>query len=372
MSKEKPVPFIDLAAQYARIKPRIRERMDRVLDHGQFILGPEVTELEKKLASFVGTSHAVTCANGTDALTLSLMAAGIGPGDEVIMPAFSFFATAEAPLLVGATPVFADIDPKTYLITLADIESAVTPKTKAIIPVSLFGQCPDLEKIQKFADQCGIVVIEDAAQSFGAVRGGKRSGSFSNFGTTSFFPSKPLACFGDGGAVFTSDDKMAELLRQIRFHGQTGRYHHVRVGLNSRLDTLQAAVLLVKLEIFEEELALRDQAAGRYTEALKDVVHTPVVDPNSTSVWAQYTIEVSNRDRFASLMSEKGVPTAVHYPSTLDQQPAVTAQGYLTTRMLTHAKGASQRVISLPMHPYLSESDQTRVIEAVRWASRPL
>jgi UDP-2-acetamido-2-deoxy-ribo-hexuluronate aminotransferase len=331
-----------------------------------------VTELEKKLAAFVGSKHAIACANGTDALTLSLMAAGVGPGDEVIMPAFSFFATAEAPMLVGATPIFADIDPRTYLLTVKDIEAAATSKTKAIIPVSLFGQCPDLEQIQKFADQRGIVVIEDAAQSFGAKRGNKRSGAFSNFGTTSFFPSKPLACFGDGGAIFTSDDKYAEILKQIRVHGQAGRYHHVRVGLNSRLDTLQATILLAKLEVFEEELLLRDQIATRYTQALKDSVQTPVIEKGNTCAWAQYTIEVPNRDRFASLMTEKGVPTAVHYPSTLDQQPAVLERGYRTTRPLTHSKAASQKVISLPMHPYVSAQDEARVIEAVRWASRQL
>lgn len=358
--------FIDLKTQYKRVQGKIETLTQRVYDHGQFILGPEVSLLEQKLAEFVGARHGIACANGTDALTLSLMAAGVGPGDEVIIPAFTFFATVESPILVGATPVFVDIDPKTYLVTPELIEEAITPRTKAIIPVSLYGQCPDLEAIEKIALKKGIAVIEDAAQSFGATRLGKSSCAMNTYGATSFFPSKPLGCFGDGGMIFTSNDEAAEKLRQVRFHGQAARYHHVRIGLNSRLDTLQAAILLAKFEIFPEELQLRDQAARRYQEGLKGIVETPVLLPGNTSAWAQYTIQVENRDAFSEALKKKGIPTTVHYPTPLHLQPAIVDLGFKPRRPLPHSTQAAQKVISLPMHPYLKTEDQLLVIEAIR------
>lgn len=291
------IEFIDLKNQQARIKDKIDAGIQRVLRHGQYILGPEVTELEDRLADFVGAKYCISCANGTDALQIVQMALGVGPGDEVITPGFTYVATAETVALLGAKPVYVDIDPRTYNLDPQLLEAAITPRTKAIIPVSLYGQCADFDAINAIASKYGIPVIEDAAQSFGASYKGKRSCNLSTVACTSFFPSKPLGCYGDGGAIFTNDDELATAIRQIARHGQDRRYHHIRVGVNSRLDTLQAAILLPKLEIFEEEIALRQKVAAEYDLSLKQVgIGTPFIEVNNISVYAQYTVRMDNRE----------------------------------------------------------------------------
>ena len=351
--------FIDLAAQQARIKDKIDAGIQRVLTHGQYILGPEVAELEEKLAAFAGAKHCITCANGTDALQIAQMAFGIGPGDEVITPGFTYIATAETVAVLGAKPVYVDIDPRTYNLDPEKLEAAITPRTKAIIPVSLYGQCADFDAINAIANKHGIPVIEDAAQSFGATYKGKRSCNLSTVATTSFFPSKPLGCYGDGGAIFTNDDELAVVLRQIARHGQDRRYHHIRVGVNSRLDTLQAAILLPKLEIFAEELSLRQKVAERYTEQLGAAgVEVPYVESHNTSSWAQYTVRMDDRETVQAALKEQGIPTAVHYPIPLNRQPAVED----TAVSLPVGDRMAERVMSLPMHPYLSESDQAQIV----------
>ena len=353
------IHFIDLAAQQARIKDKIDAGIQRVLAHGQYILGPEVAELEEKLAAYTGTKHCITCANGTDALQIALMALGIGYGDEVITPGFTYIATAETVALLGAKPVYVDIDPRTYTLNPLALETAITPRTKAIIPVSLYGQCANFDAINAIAEKYGIPVIEDAAQSFGATYKYRQSCNLSTIATTSFFPSKPLGCYGDGGAMFTNDDELAKVLRQIARHGQDRRYHHIRVGVNSRLDTLQAAILLTKLDIFNEELLLRQQVAERYTQLLNGagITTTPYVAPHNTCAWAQYTIRVENRVEVQAKLKESGIPTAVHYPTTLNQQPAVADK----TAYLPIGDQAATQVISLPMHAYLSSDQQTQV-----------
>ncbi|CAO1668263.1 Putative 8-amino-7-oxononanoate synthase [Halomonas sp. NYA30] len=357
------IHFIDLAAQQARIKDKIDAGIQRVLAHGQYILGPEVAELEEKLAAYAGTKHCITCANGTDALQIAQMALGIGQGDEVITPGFTYIATAETVALLGAKPIYVDIDPRTYNLDPSKLEAAITPRTKAIIPVSLYGQCADFDTINAIAEKYGIPVIEDAAQSFGATYKGRKSCNLSTIATTSFFPSKPLGCYGDGGAIFTNDDKLAVVLRQIARHGQDRRYHHVRVGVNSRLDTLQAAILLPKLEIFNEELLLRQQVAERYNQLLNDsgITTTPYVPPYNTSAWAQYTIRLKNRAEVQAKLKELGIPTAVHYPSTLNQQPAVADK----TSNLPVGDNAATQVISLPMHAYISINNQMQVVTSL-------
>mgnify|MGYP003133790889 CR=1 FL=1 len=341
--------FIDLAAQQVRIKDKIDAGIQRVLAHGQYILGPEVTELEEKLAAFAGARHCITCANGTDALQIAQMAFGVGPGDEVITPGFTYIATAETVAVLGAKPVYVDIDPKTYNLDPEKLEAAITPRTKAIIPVSLYGQCADFDAINAIANKHGIPVIEDAAQSFGATYKGMRSGNLSTIATTSFFPSKPLGCYGDGGAIFTNDDELAVILRQIARHGQDRRYHHLRIGINSRLDTLQAAVLLPKLEILTEEISLRQSVAEQYSKALSaSAVITPTVEKHNTIAWAQYTLQVKNRDAVQERLKQQGIPTAVHYPIPLNRQPAVAD----SRAVLPVGDNAADNVLSLPMHPY--------------------
>ena len=354
--------FIDLAAQQERIKDKIDANIQKVLAHGNYILGPEVSELEDKLSEFTGAKYCITCANGTDALQIAQMAIGIGPGDEVITPGFTYIATAETVALLGAKPVYVDVDPKTYNLEPARLEAAITPRTKAIIPVSLYGQCADFDAINAIAEKHGIPVIEDAAQSFGASYNGKKSCNLSTIACTSFFPSKPLGCYGDGGAIFTNDEDLARLLRQIARHGQDKRYHHVRVGVNSRLDTLQAAILLPKLEIFADEIIKRNQVATSYTRLLNDagIVSTPYVDERCVSAWAQYTILVEDREGVLGKLKEAGVPTAVHYPIPLNKQPAVKDD----TVNLPTGDEIARKVMSLPMHPYMSTQDQMRVIEA--------
>lgn len=353
--------FIDLRAQQERIRTRIDARIRAVLDHGQYILGPEVAELEERLAAFTGAKYCISCANGTDALVIALMALGIGRGDEVIVPAFSFFASAEAVALTGATPVFVDIDAATFNMDTAAAAAAVTARTRAVMPVSLFGQCADMETINALAARHGLAVIEDAAQSFGARRHGVRSCNLSTLGCTSFFPAKPLGCYGDGGAVFTSDDTLAKAVRMIARHGQSQRYRHERIGLNSRLDTLQAAILLEKLAVFDDEVRLRAQVAAAWGRALQGTgIAPPPVAAGNDSVHAQYTLRFADRDARAARLKEQGIPTMVYYPLPLHRQPATA-----TAQSLPRAEAASREALSLPMHPYLSGDDITRVVRAL-------
>ncbi len=358
--------FIDLKSQSQRLKPQIDAAIQRVLDHGQYILGPEVAELEEKLVDYTGAKYCITVANGTDALQIALMALGVGPGDEVITPGFTYIATAETVALLGAKPVYVDIDARTYNLDPALLEAAITPRTKAIIPVSLYGQCADFDAINAIAARHGIPVIEDAAQSFGASYKGRKSCNISAIACASFFPSKPLGCYGDGGAIFTSDDELAKVIRQIARHGQDRRYHHVRVGINSRLDTLQAAILLTKLALLDEELAQRQEVAARYGRLLNEagVRTTPFVEPHNVSAWAQYTVRVPAREQIQKTLSEAGIPTAVHYPIPLNKQPAVADA---SARLPVGDEIAAQ-VLSLPMSPNLTEVDQDRVAAALKGA----
>ncbi len=355
--------FIDLHAQQNRIKADIDANIQKVLAHGQYILGPEVAELESRLAAHCGARHCITVANGTDALQIALMALGIGAGDEVIIPGFTYIATAETAALLGAQPVYVDIDPQSYNIDPCQIADTITPKTRAIMAVSLYGQCADFDAINRIAAEHGLPVIEDAAQSFGASYQGQKSCNLTTIACTSFFPTKPLGCYGDGGAVFTNDDDLATVMRQIARHGQDRRYHHIRVGINSRLDTLQAAILLPKLAILDEEIALRQQVAARYTELLHAIgIHsTPQIAAGNTSAWAQYTIRVSNRDAVQAALQAQGIPTAVHYPIPLNRQPAVASDAVLPV-----GDAIAAEVLSLPFHPYLSATEQQRVVESLR------
>lgn len=356
--------FIDLKSQYQKLKPQIDAAIQRVLDHGQYILGPEVAELEQKLATYTGAKYCITVANGTDALQIALMALGVGPGDEVITPGFTYIATAETVALLRAKPVYVDIDARTYNLDPTLLEAAITPHTKAIIPVSLYGQCADFDAINAIAARHGIPVIEDAAQSFGATYKGRKSCNLSTIACASFFPTKPLGCYGDGGAIFTSDDEMAKVMRQIARHGQERRYHHVRVGVNSRLDTLQAAILLPKLGVLDEELALRQQVAARYAELLGGVGSqmTPFVEPHNVSAWAQYTVRVPSRDALQEHLAQAGVPTAVHYPIPLNQQPAVEDRSV----RLVVGDAVARQVMSLPMSPNLALEQQRQVADALQ------
>ena len=345
------IEFIDLKAQQARLKEKIDAGIQNVLSHGQYILGPEVSELEEKLAAYVGAKYCITCANGTDALQIVQMAFGIGPGDEVITPGFTYIATAETVAVLGARPVYVDVNPKTYNLDVEKLEAAITPRTKAIIPVSLYGQCADFDAINAIAAKYNLPVIEDAAQSFGATYKGRKSCNLSTVACTSFFPSKPLGCYGDGGAVFTNDVELAKVIRQIARHGQDRRYHHVRVGVNSRLDTLQAAILLPKLEILDDEMQARQRVAETYTKLFNEagILTTPSIEEHNQSAWAQYTIQVENRDDVQDMLKVQGIPTAVHYPIPLNKQPAVANKNIV----LPVGDAVAERVMSLPMHPYL-------------------
>ncbi len=365
--------FVDLKAQYRHIKARVDARIRNVLEHQRFILGPEVDELESRIAARIGAQHCITCASGTDALLLALMALDIGPGDEVITTPFTFFATAEMITLLGARPVFVDIEPTGYNLDAENLEAVITPRTKAILPVSLYGQPPEMDAINAVAERHGLPVIEDAAQSFGALYQGRHSGALATIGCTSFFPSKPLGCYGDGGACFTGDDALAVAMRELRNHGQEGHYRHTRIGINGRLDTLQAAVLLAKLEVFDEELTARNEIAGHYTAFLKDAVHTPRVLADRTSAWAQYTIEVDDREAVERGLHGAGIPTAVHYPTPLHLQPVfadVAREMAWVAGRFPVAERAAQRVLSLPMHPYLAPPEIESIAEAVKVAVR--
>ncbi|WP_295555971.1 DegT/DnrJ/EryC1/StrS family aminotransferase [uncultured Hyphomicrobium sp.] len=377
--------FIDLKVQQAAIKPDLDRRIAAVLAHGQYIMGPEVAELEAALAAYVGARHCVTVASGTEALLIALMALGVGPGDEIITTPFTFVATVEVIALLGATPVFVDIEPATTNIDPALIEARITPRTKAIIPVSLYGQVADIEAINAVAARHGnIPVIEDGAQSFGATADGRQSCGLSTFGCTSFFPSKPLGCYGDGGALFTNDDDLARACREIRVHGQSKRYVHTRIGVGGRMDTLQCAIVLAKLTRFPWEATQRSAIGGRYTTLIhervpgakpvetRDVgqplsgVRTLILRPERTSVYAQYTVLVPQRENVQAKLQAAGIPTAVHYPVPLNQQPAYKdlAPGDATPI----SAWAAEHVMSLPMGPDLSESDQDRVVAALATA----
>ena len=364
----KSIPFIDLATQQTIIRPTLEKGIEGILRHGQYIMGPEVKELEEKLAAYVGVKHCISASSGTDTLLVALMALGIGPGDEVITSPFTFIATGEMIAITGAKPVFVDIDPRTYNIDPNLIEAAITPRTKAIMPVSLYGQCADFDAINAIAERYNLPVIEDGAQSFGATYKGRRSCGLSTIGSTSFFPSKPLGCYGDGGALFTNDDELAAKMRQIRAHGQDRRYHHPILGLNGRMDTLQAAVLLAKLEIFDEEVTARARIGAKYTELLKILVVAPFIAPENISVYAQYTVQVDNRDYVQKKLEEHGVPTAVHYPVPLHLQPVFAGFGF-GKDSFPISEAAADRVMSLPMHPYLSESDLAHITSSVTQAT---
>ena len=365
--------FCDLKSQYRRLKVEIDAGIQRVLDHGQYILGPEVAELEEKLAAYTGAKYCISVANGTDALQIAQMALGIGPGVEVITPGFTYIATAETVALLRAKPVYVDIDPRTYNLDPALLEAAITPRTKAIIPVSLYGQCADMDAINAIAAKHSIPVVEDAAQSFGATYKDRKSCNLSTIACTSFFPTKPLGCYGDGGAILTNDDELAKIMRQIARHGQDRRYHHIRVGVNSRLDTLQAAILLAKLAVFDEEVSLRQQVAARYTALFSAVIASearqsipqiilPHIEPFNTSAWAQYTIRVQNRDAVQNKLQQAGIPSAVHYPIPLNKQPAVASP----EAQLPVGDAVASQVVSLPMSPGLLSADQTHIAACLR------
>ena len=359
--------FTDLKAQYAALKPSIDARIQRVLDHGQYILGPEVAELEAQLAAFTGSQHCITVASGTEALLIALMALDLKPGDEVITTPFTFAATAEMIVLAGCKPVFVDIESDTCNIDAALIEAKLTPRTRAIMPVSLYGQVADMDEINAVAASHGLAVIEDAAQSFGALYKGRRSCALSTFGATSFFPSKPLGCYGDGGALFTDDERLAQAAREIRVHGQSKRYTHTRVGVGGRLDTIQAAVLLGKMERFEWELQRRAEMGARYAQLLQGIEQV-TVRPDRNSVWAQYTVMVDRRDEIQAALKAVGVPTAVHYPLPLNRQPAYAALCCPDCCPVSDRLAA--RVMSLPMSADLTVADQDRVAAALLAASR--
>lgn len=363
------IEFIDLKAQYRSLKPAIDARIASVLDHGRYIMGPEIGELEARLAAYVDVDHCISVASGTEALLIALMALGVSRGDEVITTPFTFAATAEVIALVGATPVFVDIDLADCNIDATLIEAAITPATKAIMPVSLYGQCADMDAINAIAARHGIAVIEDAAQSFGATYKGRRSCGVSMIGCTSFFPSKPLGCYGDGGAIFTTDAALAQAMREIRVHGQSKRYQHDRVGVGGRLDTIQAAILLAKLDTFDEEVAARIAIGDRYVAMLTDVpgVETIRVAEERTSVWGQFTIRVCDRDRVLARLNEAGIPTAVHYPIPLHRQKAYAATSRLSGAQV-NAERASSEVMSLPMHPFLATGMHNRIVEAIQHA----
>jgi dTDP-4-amino-4,6-dideoxygalactose transaminase len=371
-----PIPFIDVAAQRRRLGRSVDEAIARVLGHCQFILGPEVRALEVKLAEFCGARHVVSCASGTDALVLVLMAQGIGPGDAVICPSFTFTATAEVVVLVGATPVFADVEQASFNLDPASLKLACAAareaglRPKAVIPVDLFGQPADYDRIMPVAEAEGLFVLDDAAQAFGATYKNRRVGALAPATATSFFPAKPLGCYGDGGAVITEDEELAQVLRSLRVHGEGGgKYDCVRVGINGRLDTIQAAVLMEKLRIFPEEILARERVARRYSAGLADVATIPRLASGSSSVWAQYTIRLASgrRDGLAAALKAQGIPTAIHYPVPLHRQ-----QPYQRFPIALGGAPVSERlaeeVISLPMHAYLDESTQDRIIEATRRA----
>jgi len=376
MTLKKRMDFIDLKTQQQAIMPSLQERIQRVLDHGQYIMGPEIHELEARLASYVGVKHAVSCSSGTDALLMPLMAYGVGPGDAIFTTPFTFIATAEVVELLGATTVFVDIDARTFniaphLLAAAIADLGKNPRTaslrpRGVIPVDLFGQPADYDRINAIAAQHGLFVLEDAAQSFGGTYKGKRAGALAEVAATSFFPAKPLGGYGDGGAVFTDNDHLAEILRSIRVHGQgTDRYDNVRLGINGRLDTLQAAILLAKLEVFPREVAARQEVARRYSQALESLVEVPYVAPDCTSVWAQYSVLSDARALLLERLKQAGIPAAIYYPKPIHLQAAFAHLGYQPGDFPVSERAAA-RIFSLPMHPYLTQDDQDRIVAALK------
>ena len=367
--------FIDLKAQYALIKDAVNDRMQAVLNHGAYIMGPEVLEAEKQLAAFGQVKHCLSCANGTDALILALMAKGIGPGDAVFVPSFTFVASGESVVLVGATPVFIDVTPDTYNMDPASLEAAIEMvrqeaklRLGCVMPVDLFGQPADYDVINAVAKKHGMFVLGDAAQSYGATYKGRPVGGLADITATSFFPAKPLGCYGDGGAVFTNDDALLDVLKSIRVHGQgSDKYDNVRIGINGRMDTLQAAVLLEKLVIFPQEIKARQEVARRYNEALADVAVVPVVGKDATSVWAQYTLQVEQREEVLKRLAADKIPTAIYYPKPTHTQPPYLKYP-VTPGGLPVSEHLAKRVFSLPMHPYLDQATQDQIISAVRKA----
>ena len=359
--------FIDLHKQYDLYKTEIDEAIRTVIGHGRFIMGPEIAELETELAAYVGVAHCVTVSSGTTSLEIALRALGIGPGDEVITVPFTWISSSEVIKLVGATPVFVDIEASSFNIAVEQLEDAITPKTKAILPVCLFGQLPDFDRINAIAGRHGIPVLEDGAQSFGATQNGKRSCSLTTVASTSFFPAKPLGGYGDGGALFTDDGELAVNMRAIRTHGGVRRHHHTLVGTNGRMDTLQAAIVLAKLPHFENEVESRGRIGARYSDLLRDTCGVPEVASGNTHVYAQYTIRLAGRDDIAADLKEQGIPSAVYYPKCLHEQPVFADLGY-RYGMFPESEKASREVLSLPMHPFLGEAEQDEVVSAVKQA----
>ncbi|NJC34182.1 UDP-2-acetamido-2-deoxy-ribo-hexuluronate aminotransferase [Sphingomonas jejuensis] len=364
------IELIDLKAQYRALKPAIDARIAAVLDHGRYIMGPEIAELEDRLATYVDVPHCIGVASGTEALLIALMALDVGPGDEIITTPFTFASTAEVIAIVGATPVFVDIDIADCNIDASLIEAAITPKTKAIIPVSLYGQCADMDAINAIAERHDLIVIEDAAQSFGAAYKGRRSCGVSMIGCTSFFPSKPLGCYGDGGAIFTTDVGLAQIMREIRVHGQAKRYQHDRIGVGGRLDTIQAAVLLAKLDSFDAEVAARIAIGDRYLEMLGAMsgVRTIRVAEDRTSVWGQFTVLIEDRQRVAGALAAASIPTAIHYPIPLHRQTAYAGISRIAGS-LENSEHAAASVLSLPMHPFIAADVQARIVDVLGGAT---
>jgi UDP-2-acetamido-2-deoxy-ribo-hexuluronate aminotransferase len=356
--------FIDLKRQQKIIREKIKLNIDNVLDHGQYIMGPEVAVLEQKLCEYTGSKHCISVANGTEALLISLMALDVKPGDQIITSPFTFVANSEMISLLGAEAIYVDIDENTYNLNPNLLEYKITKKTKAIMPISLYGQCANITKINEIAGKYNIPVIEDAAQSFGSTHFGKKSGNLTAIGCTSFFPSKPLGCYGDGGACFTNNSELANRIQKIRLHGQKSRYFHTEIGINGRLDTLQAAILLAKLEIFEEEVNLRNIVANEYNRLLEKYVNTPYIEKNNTSIYAQYTIRHKNRDKIAERLKNKGIPTAIHYPIPVHLQPAYKNPEF-KEGSFPISENAANEVISLPFHPYLNKNEIQFICDSI-------
>ncbi len=371
MQKQSPaqIPFIDLKSQYLALKKDIDAKVMQVLESGAYINGPEVKELESQLAKYVGCDYALTCASGTDALIIPMMALGIQPGDEVITTPFSFIATVETIMLLGAKPVFVDIERDTFNLDTNALEAAITSKTKGIIPVSLYGQTCDMEKLNAIAQKHQLWVLEDAAQSFGATFKGKKSGNLSTVAATSFYPAKPLGCYGDGGAIFLNDEKTYKIMKEIREHGSESRYFHTRLGINGRLDTIQCAILISKLSRFDWELEQRNKIATRFNEAFAKLqskgVQIPIVKSQRTSAWAQYTLAVDNREKLQQRLTDVGIPTSIHYPRTIPDQPWYAEHAPAAPAAIPHARWAANSVISLPLYPDMTEDVQKRIIEGV-------
>ncbi len=359
--------FIDLQSQYARLKNEVQSRINQVLDHGQYIMGNEVKECEQVLSDFIKVKHCITVSSGTEALLIALMAMGIKRGDEIITTPFTFIATAEVIALLGAVPVLVDIDPVSYNINHELIPQAISKKTKAIMPVSLFGQVSNMNEINEIATQHGLIVIEDGAQSFGAKYYDKYSCALSDFGCTSFFPSKPLGCYGDGGAIFTNNDTMAQICREIRTHGQERRYYHTRIGLGGRMDTLQCAIILAKMTIFAQEIAIRQQIGAQFQALLADIpqITPPIIADNRTSVWAQFCLLANNRDEIISNLQKHAIPTAVHYPICVHQQPAYQKICKIS-RTLAIAESVADKIFSIPFHPYLTAQEIARISDILK------